>query len=149
MIDRAHIGRTFPPFETEVERGRLRTFAKAVGETDPVYFDDAAARAAGHRAMLAPPTFAFCFGFDDPAGMTYLHELGIPIPRMLHGEELIRTHRPICVGDRVRCTRRVGDIYQKKNGALEFVVFETEVRNVATEELVAELRSVLVIRNPT
>ena len=149
MIDRSYVGRVWPSYETEVEKGRLRTFAKAIGETDPVYSDDGAARAAGYRGILAPPTFSFCFGFDDPNGMRHLKDLGIPIPRMLHGEETIRTHRPICAGDRVRCTRRVADIYEKKGGALEFVVFETEVRDAGTDELVAELRSVLVVRNPS
>jgi hypothetical protein len=43
----------------------------------------------------------------------------------------------------------VADIYEKKGGALEFVVFETEVRDAGTDELVAELRSVLVVRNPS
>ena len=149
MLDRGNIGRSWEPFETEVEKGRLRTFAKAIGETDPVYFDETAAREAGYRGILAPPTFSFCFGFDDPDGMKHLADLGIPIPRMLHGEETIKTHRSICSGDRVRCTRRVADIYAKKNGALEFVVFDTEVRDAATDQLVAELRGVLVVRNPS
>jgi acyl dehydratase len=149
MIDRSHIGHTWPPYETLVEQGRLRTFAKAIGETDPVHFDEAAARAAGHPSILAPPTFAFCFGFDDPAGMRHLQELGIPIARMLHGEETIKPHRAIHAGDRVRCTRRVSDIYDRKGGALEFVVFETEIRDAGTGELVAETRSILVVRNPS
>ena len=47
MIDHRHIGYASPPFTTPVERGRLKFFAKAIGETDPVYVDEAAAQAAG------------------------------------------------------------------------------------------------------
>ena len=44
MIDRQYIGHTMPAFEVLVEKGRLRFFAKATGQTDPVYTDEAAAR---------------------------------------------------------------------------------------------------------
>ena len=55
MIDRQFIGHTMPAFEVLVEKGRLRFFAKATGQTDPVYTDEAAARAAGHPASSAAP----------------------------------------------------------------------------------------------
>lgn len=55
MIDRASIGRTWGPWDVVVEKGRLRLLAKAIGETRPVYTDEAAARAAGYRSILAPP----------------------------------------------------------------------------------------------
>ena len=45
-------------------RGRLRFFAKAIGETDPVYTDDAAARDAGYPDLPAPPTFLFAAELD-------------------------------------------------------------------------------------
>jgi hypothetical protein len=48
----------------------------------------------------------------------------------------------------LRCTRRVGDIYAKRSGALEFVIFETDVRRADTSAAVAELAAVLVLRNP-
>jgi acyl dehydratase len=148
MIDQAHIGRTWPAFETLVEAGRLRTYAKAIGETNPIHFDQAAAKAAGYRDIVAPTTFAFCLGFDEPDQMRYLADLEIPIERMLHGEQRIVHHDIICAGDRLRCTRRVGDIYAKRSGALEFVIFETDVRRADTSAAVAELAAVLVLRNP-
>ena len=49
MLDRKFIGYTSTPFTTDVERGRLRFFAKAIGEMDLIYTDDAAARRAGHQ----------------------------------------------------------------------------------------------------
>ena len=54
MINRQYIGHVMPSFEVLVEKGRLRFFAKATGQTDPVYSDEAAARAAGHPAWGTP-----------------------------------------------------------------------------------------------
>ncbi len=147
VIDRTHIGKRWPSFDVEVEKGRLRLFAKAIGETRPIYHDESAARAAGYRGLLAPPTFAFCLGADDPREMEYLRELVIPVARMLHGEQRITLVEPICAGDRVRVTRRVRDIYEKKGGALEFVAFESEVRHQDDDRLLATADSVLVVRN--
>ena len=146
MIDRSHIGRTWPPFEVLVEQGRLRLFAKAIGETRPVYTDEAAARAAGHRSLLAPPTFAFCVLADDPHGMKYMDELGIPVGRMLHAEQRISYNGDICAGDRLRVTRRIADIYDKRGGALEFIAFEVDVQR-SSGDLVARNHVLLVVRN--
>ncbi len=81
MVDRAAIGHTFPSHSADVEAGRLRLFAKAIGETRPEYVDDDAARAAGHPALLAPPTFAVCLYLEVPDPFAWLEELGIDIRR--------------------------------------------------------------------
>lgn len=147
MIDRAHIGRTWPSWEVLVEQGRLRLFAKAIGETRPEYTSVAAARAAGYRSILAPVTFAYCLGADDPSGLTYMEEVGIPISRLLHGEEQIVNREPICAGDRLRVTRRIKDIYSKKGGALDFVVWELAVDDAVDGHPVARTETILVVRN--
>ena len=48
MIDRKFIGMALPEFSAQVEAGALRFFAKAIGQTDPIYIDEAEAREAGH-----------------------------------------------------------------------------------------------------
>ena len=146
MIDRAHIGRSWPPFDVVVEKGRLRLFAKAIGETRPVYIDESAARAAGYRSVLAPPTFVSCLAADDPKGIDYLRELGVPLGRILHAEQKIAQEKPICAGDQLRVRRRVADIYDKRGGALEFIAFEIDVEDSAGA-LVARNRSLLAVRN--
>jgi len=55
MLDTSKIGHEFPSFTAEVEKGRLKFFAKAIGETNPIYTDEAAALEAGYRALPAPP----------------------------------------------------------------------------------------------
>ena len=52
------VGTQYPPFTVAVERRWIRTFARAIGDDDPVAHDVAAARAAGYSDLAAPPTFA-------------------------------------------------------------------------------------------
>ena len=66
MIDRRYIGHTLEPFSVPVEAGRLRFFAKATGQTDPIYTDTAAARDAGHRNLPVPPKYLFCLDIESP-----------------------------------------------------------------------------------
>jgi len=145
MIDKKHIGRQLPTFLATAETGRLRFFAKATGETNPIYFDEQAARDAGHPNLPLPPTFLFSLEFQIPSN-AWRDELGIVTARILHGEESFRYHRMAYAGDTLRFDVRIADIYDKKGGALEFVVRETRVTNQHGEH-VADLRSVLVQRN--
>jgi len=146
MIDRKWIGHQLPAAEMLVERGRLRFFAKAIGETDPVYTDVEAAHAAGYPDLPAPPTFLFSAELDSGAVESLLSQLEIPIAKILHGEQSFTYAKPVCAGDRVTLSAKITDIYDKKNGALEFVVKTAEARNQAGET-VAEVRTVLVVRN--
>lgn len=146
MIDRNLIGHELPPSTLPIERGRLRFFARATGETDPVYTDLDAARAAGYPDLPAPPTFLFSAELDSRAAFTLLDLLKVPLANVLHGEQGFTWYRPVCAGDTVTVQPRITDIYDKKGGALEFVVKVAEARN-QRNELVAELRSVIVCRH--
>lgn len=148
MIERRHIGTELPPFTVDVERGRLRFFAKATGQTDPVYSDDAAARAAGHPALPVPPTFLFCLEMESPSPAAIRELLGLDYRRILHGEQGFTFHRMAFAGEQLTFQQRIEDIYDKKGGALEFIVRKTAVSN-GRGEAVAELRCVTVYRNPT
>lgn len=146
MIDRRHIGHALPVFSVPVEAGRLRFFAKATGQTDPVYVDEAAARDAGHPGLPVPPTFLFCLEMEapDPAALRTL--LGIDYRRILHGEQRFRYHAMAHAGDVLRYEPRIADIYDRKGGALEFVERHTRVTR-PQGELVAELTTVTVVRH--
>ncbi|MBL0289492.1 MAG: MaoC family dehydratase N-terminal domain-containing protein [Betaproteobacteria bacterium] len=146
MIDRRHIGMALRPAVLAIERGRLRFFAQAIGETDPVYLDETAARAAGYPDLPAPPTFLFAAELDAGSIVAMLDELGIPLDRILHGEQGFTYRAPVCAGDTVTVTARISDIYARKGGALEFIVKDATVTNQHGTE-VAAMRSVIVVRN--
>jgi acyl dehydratase len=146
MIDKKHIGRTTTPQTVDVEKGRLKFFAKAIGETDPVYTDESAARAAGYKALPAPPTFAFCLEMETNSLWDNIAAMGVPVGAILHGSQTFKYHAPICAGDRVTFQTKVSDVYDKKSGALEFIVEDTTANN-QDGVLVAELQRVIVVRN--
>lgn len=146
MIDRKWIGHAMKASVLPIERSRLQFFAKAIGETDPVYIDRACAQQAGYADLPAPPTFLFAAELDSQATDQLLTDLQIPIAKLLHGEQCFTYHQPACVGDTVTVRSTITDIYEKKNGALEFVVKQSRATN-QNNELVAELRTVLVCRN--
>lgn len=146
MIDRKLIGAALTPFSAVAEAGRLRFFAKATGQTHPVYTDEQAARAAGYATLPVPPTFLFSMELDAPDPSEAQRLLGMDLRRVLHGEQHFTYHRVACAGERLHFAPRITDIYDKRGGALEFVVRETAVTNDAGEA-VADLRRVIVLRN--
>lgn len=146
MIDKANIGREFPAHSVAVEAGRLRFFAKAIGQTDPVYLDEAAARDAGYRGLPVPPTFLFSLEVEQPDPFAWFNSVGLDLARVLHGEQLFTYHAPACAGDVLTFASRISDVYDKKGGALDFVVKETRVTNQDGVH-VADLKAVIVQRN--
>ena len=146
MIDRRFIGHRLAPFTVDVEPGRLRFFAKATGQDDPVYCDEEAARAAGHPGLPVPPTFFFCLEMESPNPAAIRELLRMDYRRILHGEQGFTYHAMAHAGDRLTFEQRIADIYDKKNGALEFIVRETSVTNQRGVR-VADMRCVTVYRN--
>lgn len=149
-LDRNQIGVVSEPRVVDVELGQLKFFAKATGETNPIYFDPEAARAAGHRAVPAPPTFCLSLHLAAPAQRGGLldkeHGLGVDMARMLHGEQHFAHHQPIYAGDRITVTTTTADIYEKKGGALGFIVQDIAFVN-QHGALCSEARVVMLVRN--
>ncbi len=146
MLDPKFIGWTSAPFTVEVEKGRLRFFASVIGETNPLYTDEAVARAAGYRSLLLPPTFLFCLEMEKPSSQEIFRDLQVDYSKVLHGEQAFSYYKPVCAGDQITFQTSITDIYAKKGGALEFIVKNTTATN-QENELVAEMRTVAVIRN--
>jgi acyl dehydratase len=144
VIDRSFIGFRTEPFVAEVEKGRLRMFAKAIGETDPVYFDEAAAQAAGFRSLPVPLTFLFCLEMERPDPYDWFDRLGIPVARALHGEQSFEYHRGAFAGDVLAFESEITDIYDKRGGALEFVVQNNAIVNQGGESVATFERTVVI-----
>src|SRR5690606_5557310 len=143
---KSFIGFETAPRSVDVEKGQLKFFAKATGETNPIYFDEKAARDAGHPALPAPPTFLFCLQTMAPGDDDVMAELGINIGQVLHGEQQFTNHKPIYAGDIITVKTKIADMYEKKGGALEFIVQDTEASNQKGEK-VGVARTVIVVRN--
>ncbi len=143
------IGTEHPPLTVEVERGRLRAFAHSIDETDPVYLDLDAARAAGHPDLPVPPTFLFGLGLGGGADdFGWLAGLGVDLRQVLHGEQGFTYHQVAHAGDTLVLRPRIVDVFTKRGGALQFLVRETQVSR-PDETLVADMRMTIVVRPPT
>jgi hypothetical protein len=148
VIDRQLAGTEFPDYTIGVERGQIRLFAKAIGETDPRYLDVDAARAKGHPDLLAPPTFLVgVAATENAAAMTAIFDAGGDARRLLHGEQAVNYLRDAHAGDQLRCGSRIGKVYDKRDGELEFVELQTDVSDGANGRLVMSMTSVLVFNN--
>ncbi|HZB29465.1 MAG TPA: MaoC family dehydratase N-terminal domain-containing protein [Streptosporangiaceae bacterium] len=128
-INRDYIGRTFPPTDPyEVSRVKIREFADAIGDSNPVYRDRAAAQASGHPDVVAPPTFPVIFALGDTGSVLTSPELGINFAMVVHGEQRFVYERPLYAGDVVVCESTITEI--RAAGRNELLTIETEVKTV-------------------
>jgi acyl dehydratase len=107
-LDQSFVGRTYPPTAPyEVGREKIREFAAAVGDGNPVYTDPAAARALGHSDVIAPLTFAFTITFSAAAQVVQDPQLGLDYSRVVHGDQKFAYRRPVRAGDRLTVTSTI------------------------------------------
>src|SRR5688500_8813263 len=121
------VGKTYPPAVYAVGREKVREFAHAVGETDPVHLDVEAARAAGFADVVAPPMFAVVYCAAVMAPAIFDPEVGINLAAMVHGGQEFVWGEPVVAGDEIATTAEVKDV-SERNG-MGFYVFETVSRN--------------------
>ena len=140
------IGQELPEVHATIERGRLRFFAEAIGERNPVYTDLDAARDAGYPDLPVPPTFLFGLKLDSEDPLGWITDLGVDARFVLHGTQRFDYERMAFAGDELVLRPRIADVYEKRGGALEFLVVSTEVTRGA--EAVAVLSETIVIRHP-
>jgi acyl dehydratase len=121
------IGKAYPASVYAVGREKIREYAYAVGETNPVYVDVDGARAAGYADVVAPPMFAVVYAGRAITPALFDPEVGINFANMLHaGQEFI--WGPLVVaGDEITTTTEVKDISER--GGMGFYEFETVSRN--------------------
>ena len=146
-IRKGVIGKEYPPYAVTVERGKIKEFARAVGDLNPFYVEDTVGRASPWGDIIAPPTFAITFRDESADTNALLRDLGTDISRVLHGEQEFELHRPLQPGQTYLCRAKVLDVYEKtgKSGPMAFVVRETTVTD-SSNEIVATLRHITVVR---
>ena len=121
------IGKSYPVTTYAVGREKVREYAHAVGETNPVYLNVDSARAAGYADVVAPPMFAVVYQGRAITPALFDPEVGIDFPRMLHGGQQFIWGPVVVAGDEIETTTSIKDISQR--GGMNFFVFETDSRN--------------------
>ena len=121
------VGKTYPAFEYEVGKEKIREYAYAVGEDAPVHHDREAAQAAGFRDVVAPPMFAVVYSAGAMGPAILDPELGINLMRMLHGSQEFVWGEPVCAGDAITTDVEWKDLSDRDGK--QFFVFESVSRN--------------------
>ncbi len=143
MVNPSYAGRTYPPAPVyQVSREKIREFAAATGD-HPLHTDLAAARAAGYRDLVAPPTMAVIIAQRCEAQLIRDPEADIDFSRVVHGEQAFVHHRPLVAGDEVVAVLHVEKV---RDGSKQSMV--TTRSELATEggEPLCTVTSTIVVR---
>jgi acyl dehydratase len=121
------VGKAYPPVLYAVGREKIREYANAVGEADPIHHDVEAARAAGHRDLVAPPMFAVVYAAPSLAAALVDPEVALDFAMMVHGSQEFRWGPVVVAGDEITTTTTVKDISAR--AGMAFYVFESVSEN--------------------
>ncbi len=127
------IGRTYAPVVYAVGREKIREFARAVGETNPVHLDLDAARAAGYADLVAPPMFSVVYASQAVGPALFDPDVELNFAMMVHGGQEFVWGPPAVAGDEITTTASVKDISDR--AGLGYYVFESLSSNQRGEQV--------------
>jgi acyl dehydratase len=127
------VGKRYQPFEYEVGREKIREYAHAVGEENPVHFDPRAASDAGFPAVVAPPMFAVVYSSGAVAPAMFDPDVGMNFAMMVHGGQEFAWSDLVYAGDTITTTASVLDISARDDKT--YYVFETVSVNQQGQEV--------------
>ena len=141
--DRSLYGKEHLAGPFEVTKELIQSFTRSVGETNPVFTDEDAARAAGYRGLVAPPTLC----------TVLVHRVSLPSINLkfgkmqVHAGQRVQPRAPIVAGDQVTASSHLKDVYAKtgRSGTMVFTVWETTLRN-QNGEVVADVQESFATR---
>jgi acyl dehydratase len=121
------VGKAYPPTTYAVGREKIREYALAVGETNPLHLDVDHARRKGYRDVVAPPMFCVVYCGAALGPVMFDPEVGINFARLLHSAQEFRWGPLVVAGDEVETAMTVKDISAR--GEMGFYTFESVSRN--------------------
>src|SRR3954468_19264368 len=132
-VNTAAVGKRYPPTTYAVGREKIKEYALATGETNPLHLDPGAARSAGHRDVVAPPMFAVVYSAPAVGPAIFDPEVGINFALMVHGGQEFVWGPLVVAGDEISTTVTVKDISERDGKG--FYVFESRAVNQDGEEV--------------
>lgn len=123
-----------------IEKGAAVKFAKAIGETHPMYVDENYAKNSKFGNLLVPATYPVTLNYGEVKGMK------LPSAGLIHGEQSFRYHRPLIVEDAIYCYREVTNYTEKeaKSGTLGMLTF-TDYGENEQGETIFECERVVIL----
>ncbi len=132
-VNTTAVGKKYEPVVYAVGREKIREYARAVGETDPVYLEVEAARAAGYADVVAPPMFAVVYSAPAVGPPIFDPEIELNFAMMVHGAQEFEWGAPVVAGDEITTTASVKDISEE--GGRGYYVFESISTNQRGEQV--------------
>jgi acyl dehydratase len=137
-------GKSFPPYEFRVERGKIKEFADAVGDDDPIYRDPDQAAKTSAGGIAAPPTFLRTFLYEPRTSVEALKVKDWSY--IVHGEQEFEYFAPIVAGDVLTARERIVSVTEKDSrraGKLHIAVIETIFHNQRGERVQVARRTLV------
>lgn len=127
------VGKTYEPTLYAVGREKIKEYARAVGETNPVHLDVQAARAAGYTDVVAPPMFAVVYCAPSMGPPLFDPEIELNFPLMVHGGQEFEWGELVVAVDEVTTVAKVKEIYERDGRG--YYVFESLSHNQRGEQV--------------
>lgn len=128
-VDTKFIGKKYPPSTYEIGKEKIKEYARAVGDTNPLYLDDEKAKASKYGGIIAPPTFAVVFAKDPVGRMLLDPELALNLMMLVHGEQEFEFLKVIRPGDVITTEGEIAEIYEKKGKSFVSMVTTSKNQN--------------------
>lgn len=129
-MDLSVSGKTFPPYEFRVERGKIEEFANAFGDPNPIYREPDYAAKSPAGGIIAPPTMLRSFLYETRDSVEALKVKDWSY--IVHGEQEFEYLSPVIAGDVLTAQDTIVSIVEKESrraGKLQIAVIETTFRN--------------------
>lgn len=146
------------PVSGTITLKEAQRYAYAVDDLNPVYFDEEAARAAGYRGLIAPPTFVAHVAVQHRPVATLRVDgiygggggrrgVQLRVKRVMFGGEEWDFVSPACVGDTITAETRLKAVEEKHGGSGPFVLQTVETTYTNQHgEVVARARGLSIAR---
>jgi acyl dehydratase len=136
------IGRSYPAVTYAIGREKIKEFALATGETNPLYLDVDAAREVGYEDVVAPPMFAAVFQAPSITPAMVDPDVGIDFSRVVHGAQEFSWGPLVVGGDEITTTASIKGIHER--GGMGFYAFEVESDNQRGERICTGIWTTIV-----
>jgi hypothetical protein len=150
---RAAIGIEGEPYTLEVDKLQVRMFARSVGYTDPIFYDEDFAKSKGYRSLPAPPHYLGTpiynpstadSTFGAPRGAGPGGRVQHNLKRVLNGGTEIEYRDTICAGDVLTAASKVAELQERQGSLGAMLITITETTYLRGGDVVAISRGTII-----
>lgn len=134
------IGKRSKKVKNIVERGMVKKFAESIGDSNPIFVDEAYGRETKYGQNIAPVTFPVVLDYGE------IEELYLPNVGLIHGEQTYNYERPLLVGEEIYCDTEVADYYEKDggNGLMGFIILNRYGEDFEGKKIFTEKQVIII-----